>query len=137
LYIFCHLTILCSSFTERPGLEGASRIMNLQPPPTPSRQGHQAPYLILDQATHGPTQPGLEHPQGQGIHNLSGQPVPAPHHSHSKELHPDIQPKPSLLLLKTISPCHAVSYPFKELKELCSLIKINTDRAQLNVNGSK
>ena len=59
-------------------MEGTSRIMKLQPPI--HRQGHQSPYLILDQATQGPIQPGLEHLQGRGIHSLSGQPVPAPHH---------------------------------------------------------
>jgi len=37
--------------------------------------------LILDQAAQGPIQPGCEHLQGWGIHSLSGQPVPAPHHS--------------------------------------------------------
>jgi len=84
--------------------------------PTPCRmQGHQPPHLILDQAAQGPIQPGLEHLQGWGIHNLLGQPVPAPHHSHSKELPPDIQPKSSLLQLKTISPCPPVIYPSKEL----------------------
>ena len=62
-----------------------------------------------------PIQPGLEHLQGRGIHSFSGQPVPAPHHSHSKELPPDIQPKSSLLQLKTISPCPPVIYPSKEL----------------------
>ena len=59
--------------TERPGLEGTSRIVNLQP-------------HLLHQAAQGPIQPGLEHLQGWGIHNLSGQPVPAPHHSPGKEL---------------------------------------------------
>ena len=45
--------------------------------PTPRhRQGHQPPHLILDQAAQGPIQPGLEHPQGRGIHSLSGQPAP-------------------------------------------------------------
>ena len=58
--------------------------MNLQPPC--HRQGHQPPHLILDQDAQGPIQPGLEHLKGWGIHSLSGQPVPAPHHSHSKEL---------------------------------------------------
>ena len=29
----------------------------------------------------GPIQPGLEHIQGQGIHNLPGQPLTAPRHS--------------------------------------------------------
>ena len=57
--------------TERPGLEGTSRIMNLQP--SRHTQGHQPPHLILDQAAQGPIQPILEHLQGQGIHNLSGQ----------------------------------------------------------------
>ena len=39
--------------------------MKLQPPR--HRQGHQSPYLILDQAAQGPIQPGLEHLQGQGF----------------------------------------------------------------------
>jgi len=47
------------------------------------RQGHQPPHLILDQVAQGPI---LEHLQGWCICNLSGQPVPTPHHSHSKEL---------------------------------------------------
>ena len=63
-------------------------------------------------------QPGLEHLQGQGIHSLSEQPVPAPHHSLGKELPPDIQTKSSLLQIKTIFPCSASTYPFKELKGL-------------------
>jgi len=70
--------------TEWSGLEETSRIMNLQPPH--HRQGQQPPHLIPDQAAQGPIQPGLEHLQEWGIHTLSGQPVPAPHHSHSKEL---------------------------------------------------
>jgi len=36
------------------------------------RQGHQPLHLILNQATQGP------------LHNLTGQPVPATYHSHSK-----------------------------------------------------
>jgi len=59
--------------TGRPRLEGTSRIIKLQPPH--HRQGHQPPHLILDQAAQGPIQPGLEHFQGGGIHDLSGQPV--------------------------------------------------------------
>ena len=78
-------------------------------------QGHQLPHLILDQAAQGSIQPGLEHLKGWGIHNLSGQPVPAPHHSHSKVLPPAIQPKSSLLQLKNISSCPVVICPFKEL----------------------
>ena len=93
--------------TEWPGLEGTSVIMKFQPPC--HRQDHQPPHLILDQAAQGPIQSGLKHLQGWGIHSLSGQPVPAPHHSHNKEHPPDIQPKSSLLQLKTISPCPATS----------------------------
>ena len=81
-------------------------------------QGHQPPHLIPDQAAKGPIQSGLEHLQGRGIHNLSGQPVPAPHHSHSKKLPPDIQLKSPLPQLKTISPCPAVIHPFKDLTSL-------------------
>ena len=36
----------------------------------------RATNLHLDQDAQGPIQPGLEHLQGQNIHNLSGQPVP-------------------------------------------------------------
>jgi len=45
--------------------------MKLQP--TCHRQGHQLPYLILDQAAQGLIQAGPEHLQGWGIHSLSGQ----------------------------------------------------------------
>ena len=68
----------------------------------------------LGEAAQGPILPGLEHLQGWGIHNLSGQPVSAPHHSPGKELTPNIQPKSSLFQLKTVSPCPAVIYLFKE-----------------------
>ena len=54
---------------------------------SPAGQGHQPPHL-LDQVAQGPIQPGLEHLQGRGIYNLSGQPVPTPHHSPGKELPP-------------------------------------------------
>ena len=84
--------------------------------PTPCQmQGQQLPHLILDQTVQGPIQSDLEYLQGQGIHNLSGQPVPVPHQSHSKEFPLDIQPKSSLPHLKTISPCPALICPFKEL----------------------
>jgi len=102
-----------SDITEWPRLEETSGIINLQP--SHHRQGNQLPHLMLDQAAQGPIQPGLELLQGRGIHSLSRQPVPAPHYSHSKELPPDIQPKSFLLQLKTISPCPAIIYPFKEL----------------------
>jgi len=66
--------------------------------PTPlCMQNHQPPHLIPDQAAHGPIQPSLDPLQERGTHSLSGQPVPAPHHSLCEELPPDIQPKSSLL----------------------------------------
>ena len=68
---------------EWPWLEGTPRIIKLQRPCL--MQDCQPPRLILDQAVLGPIQPGLECLQGQGIHNLSGQPIPAPHHSLCKE----------------------------------------------------
>ena len=66
--------------------------------PTPLLQaGLPTATSVLDQIVQGPIQPELEHLQGWGIHNLSGQPVPTPHHSHRKELPSDIQLKSSLL----------------------------------------
>jgi len=70
------------------GLEGTSRITKFQPPYC--RQGCQPPHLVPDQAAQGRIQPGLEHFWGWGIHSLSGQPVPAPHHSLGKELSPPL-----------------------------------------------
>jgi len=98
------------------GLEGTSWIIKLQPPPH-SRQGHQPPRLMQEQVAEGPIQLGLEHLQEQGIHNLSGQPVSAPHHSLGKELPPDIQPKSPVLQLTVISPYPAIIYPSIELKQ--------------------
>jgi len=57
------------------GLEGTSKIINLQSPCC--MQGHQPPHLILDQAAQGPIQPGLEHLQGRGIHSLWAASEPA------------------------------------------------------------
>ena len=65
--------------TELPELEGTSSITEFQLPR--HRQGHQPPDLVLDQAAQCPIQTGLKHFQEQCIHNLSGQRVPAPHHS--------------------------------------------------------
>jgi len=55
--------------TEWLGVEGTSRTIKLQPPCR--RQSCQPPYLILDQAAQDPIQPGPEHLQGRGIHNLN------------------------------------------------------------------
>ena len=43
-------------------------------------QGHTQ----VDQVTQSLVQPGLESLQGWSIYHLSGQPVPVPHHFHSK-----------------------------------------------------
>ena len=60
------------------------------------RQGCQLLDQVLDLIAQGHIQPGPKHLQGWGIHNTSGQPVPEPHHSLSKNLPPDIKPKSSL-----------------------------------------
>jgi len=50
--------------------------------PNPCRkQGH----LPLDQVAQSSIQPGLEHCQGGGSHNFSGQLVPVFHHPHGEE----------------------------------------------------
>uniref|UniRef100_A0A8C3L1I6 Kinesin family member 13B n=1 Tax=Chrysolophus pictus TaxID=9089 RepID=A0A8C3L1I6_CHRPC len=88
--------------TEWPGLEGTSRIMNLQPPC--HMQGHQPPHLIPPQAAQGPIQPGLGHLQGWTGHP---QPlwaaVPAPHHSQEGE--------------KSASAAHGLSHNGSEMAE--------------------
>ena len=99
---------------------------NHEAPTSLLQAGPQPPHLIPAQAAQGPIQPGLEHLQGWTVHP---QPlwtaVPAPHHSHSKELPPDIQPKSSYLQLKTISPCPAIIYPFKELTPLLFVVSLS------------
>jgi len=90
------------------GLEGTLKIIKFQTPC--HRQSHQPPYMVLDQVAQCLIQLGLEHLQGQSIHNLSGQPVPAPHHSLGKKLPPDIKSEPSVLELKTIPPCPIIIF---------------------------
>jgi len=41
-------------------------------------KAHLIPTPSLDQAAHGPIQPGFECFQGWGIHSFSGQPIPPP-----------------------------------------------------------
>ena len=88
-------------------------------PTPPPHAGPPTSTFNTSPGCPGPIQPDLEHLQGWTGHP---QPlwtaVPAPHHSHRKGLPPDIRPKSSLLELKTISPCPAVIYPFKELTPL-------------------
>ena len=70
-----------------PTMACVGRDLKLQPPCW--MQGHQPPYLRLDQAARGPIQPGPELLQGWTGHP---QPlwaaVPAPHHSLCKEFPP-------------------------------------------------
>jgi len=66
------------------GLEGTLKIIQCQPP------CHGQRHLPLDWGAQSPIQPGLEDCQGGGSHNSSGQPVPLPHHPHSKEFLPYI-----------------------------------------------
>jgi len=46
--------------------------------------------LQLDRGAQNPVQPDLECVQGQGIHHISGHPVPMPYHPHCKRLFPYI-----------------------------------------------
>ena len=62
--------------TEGFGLEGTFKGHLVQPP------CHGQGHLALDQVAQSPVQPGLEHFQGWGIHNFSGQPVPVSHRPH-------------------------------------------------------
>jgi len=65
-------------------LEGTLKIIWFQP------LCHEQGHLPLDQVAQSSIQPGLEHLQGGGSHNFSGQPVPGPHHPHGEEFLPKI-----------------------------------------------
>ena len=54
-----------------------------------NEQGH----LQLDQDAQSLVHPDLECLQGWGIHHLSEQPVPVPHHAYCKKYLPYTQPK--------------------------------------------
>jgi len=73
------------------GLDGTSKFQ------MPCQRQCCQPLEALDQTAQGPIQPGLDHLQGWGIHNPSGQSGPAPHHSLSKKLPPGISYKSSFL----------------------------------------
>ena len=60
-------------------MEGTFKSHLVQPPC--NKQGH----LQLDQVAQSPIQPSLWCLQGQGIHHLSGQPVPVLHHPYFKK----------------------------------------------------
>jgi len=87
------------------GLEGILKVIWFQPP------CHEQGHLPPDQVAQSPIQPGLEHCQGGGSHSFSGQPVPVPHHPHSKEFLPCIYSKPTLFLFKTITLCPTTTGP--------------------------
>lgn len=57
-------------------------------------------HLSLDQVVQSPIRFDLEHLQGWGIYSFSGQPVPAPHHTHYKNFLLDVQSEPILFSLK-------------------------------------
>ena len=58
-------------FTQNHRMAQVGRDLKDHESPTPRhRQGHQPSHLILDQTARDPIQPGLEHLQGWGIHNL-------------------------------------------------------------------
>ena len=48
------------------------------------------------------------------IHNFLGQPIPVPHHPHSKELLPYIQSKLPLFKIEPITPCPITTVPNEE-----------------------
>ena len=68
--------------TEWLGLERTFKDHLVQAP------GHGQGHLSLDQVAQSPRRPGLEHFQGWGIPNLSGQPAPGSHHPHDQRQFP-------------------------------------------------
>ena len=72
-------------------MEGILKGHLVQPPC--NEQGHPQ----VDQVAQSPIQPDLGCLQGWGIHHLSGQPPPVPHHPDCKILLPHIQFKSPLL----------------------------------------
>jgi len=106
------LSVLIKEFANRIiesfELEGTSKGYLVQVPC--NEEGHPR----LDQDAQSLVQPDLECLQGQGIHHISGQPVPVPHHSHCKRVFPDIKPKSPLFKLETISPCPITTDPAEE-----------------------
>lgn len=69
-------------------LEGVSRIIVFQS--SRHGQGSQLLHQILDQIAQDPVQLGLEYFQEWYFYNISGQSVPAPHHTLSIKLPTDI-----------------------------------------------
>lgn len=71
-------------------------------------------YLPLDQVAQGPIQPGLDHIQGWGIHNFTGQHILVPYCPLSEEFLPNTSSKYTLFLFKTVIPCTITTLPDKK-----------------------
>ena len=111
----CRVLLVCLDKNHRMGWVGTQGSSSSNPLPQagpPTSPYHTRPGCPGPHPTWPRIPPGTGHPQPLW------QPVPAPHHCLCKELPPDIQPKPSLLQLKTISSCPAVIYPSEELTPL-------------------
>ena len=78
------------------------RIIRLQLPC--HRQGFKQLDQVLDQIAQGSIEPGLEHCQGQCIHSLCVQCVPATHHILGKNF-TDVSSKSLFLQFKTVPSC--------------------------------
>ena len=85
---------------------------------------HGQGRLPPDQVAPRPSQPGLEHCQGWGIHNLCGQPVPGPHHPHSEELLPYISSKSTLSHFQAITPSPIATGPCKKSPSVINLFYV-------------
>ncbi|KAK4811770.1 LOW QUALITY PROTEIN: hypothetical protein QYF61_005338 [Mycteria americana] len=100
-------TVLQNRIIEWFGLEGTLETIQFQ------TLCHGQGYLPLDQVAQSLIQPGLEPFQGGGIHNCSGQPVPVPHNTHSKEFLPNIESKSTLFQFNTVTPRPITTLPDK------------------------
>jgi len=79
------------------------------PLPSPYDQCHPLNHVPKHQV-----QPFLEHPQGQWLHHLPGQPVPMPDCSFWEEMSPNFQPEAPLVQLEAIPSCPITSYLWEE-----------------------
>jgi len=79
-------------------------------------------HLVHPPAQAGPPRPfvqdcvqvAFEYLQGQRLHNLPGQPVPALCHPHSKKVFPDSQREPPLFQFVPIASCPVTGHHWKE-----------------------
>ena len=73
--------------------------------------------------------------QGWGFHNLSGQPVPVPHHPYCKKHISPIQSKSPFFLFENISPCSVIADPAKE-PVLSYSLSLDTERPLSGLPGA-